>query len=46
METANPIFTTLKSLDFTKDVLLNYTDNKLIEKLNEIEQDKEDIDDY
>ena len=43
---ANPIYTSLKSLDFENDVIENYTDNKLIEKLNEIEKDKEDIEDY
>jgi DNA helicase HerA-like ATPase len=43
---ANPIYTSLKSLDFENDVIENYTDNKLIEKLNEIEQDKEDIENY
>ena len=31
---ANPIYTSLKSLDFENDVIENYTDNKLIEKLN------------
>ncbi len=36
---ANPIYTTLKSLDFSNDVILNYSDTKLIEKLNEIEKD-------
>ena len=30
---ANPIYTSLKSLDFENDVIENYTDNKLIEKL-------------
>ena len=43
---ANPIYTSLKLLDFENDVIENYTDNKLIEKLNEIEKDKEDIEDY
>jgi len=43
---ANPIYTTLKSLDFDNDVIEHYTDNKLIEKLNEIEKDKEEIEDY
>jgi len=43
---ANPIYTTLKSLDFSNDVILNYSDTKLIEKLNEIEKDKQDIEDY
>jgi len=43
---ANPIYTTLKSLDFSNDVILNYSDTKLIEKLDEIEKDKQDIEDY
>ena len=43
---ANPIYTSLSSLDFDNDVIENYTDDKLIEKLNEIEKDKEDIEDY
>jgi hypothetical protein len=43
---ANPIYTSLKSLDFQNDVILNYSDTKLMEKLNEIEKDKEDIEDY
>ena len=43
---ANPIYTTLKSLDFDNDVIEHYTDNKLIEKLNEIEKDKEEIEYY
>ena len=42
---ANPIYTSLKSLDFSNDVILNYSDTKLIEKLNEIEKDKQDIED-
>ena len=42
---ANPIYTSLKQFDFENDVIENYTDNKLIEKLNEIEKDKEDIED-
>ena len=36
----------MKSLDFENDVIEQYTDNKLIEKLNEIEKDKEDIEDH
>ena len=35
---ANPIYTTLKSLDFEKDVIEQYTDNNLIEILNDIEK--------
>ena len=36
---ANPVYTLLSSLDFDNDVIDNYTDDKLIEKLNEIEKD-------
>jgi hypothetical protein len=43
---ANPIYTTLKSLDLKNDVIEQYTDNKLIENLNEIEKDKEDVENY
>ena len=43
---ANPIYTSLSSLDFDNDVIENHTDDKVIEKLNEIEKDKEDIEDY
>ena len=43
---ANPINTSLSSLDFDNDVIENYTDDKMIEKLNEIEKDKEDIEEY
>ena len=43
---ANPIYTTLKSLDFNNDVIDEYADYKLIDKLNEIEKDKQDIEDY
>ena len=43
---ANPIYKTLKSLDFEEDVILNYSDTKLLSKLDEIEKDKKDIEDY
>ena len=39
---ANPICTSLSSLDFDDDAIENYTDDKMIEKLNDIEKDKED----
>ena len=43
---AKPIYTSLSSLDFDTDVIENYTDDKMMEKLNEIEKDKEDIEEY
>ena len=30
----NPIYKSLKSLDFENDIIENYTDHKLLEKLN------------
>ena len=39
----NLIYTSFSSLDFDNDVIENYTNDKMIEKLNEIEKDKEDI---
>ena len=41
---ANPIFETLRYLD--EDIILEYSDDKLLDKLNEIEKEKEDIKDY
>ena len=43
---ANPIYKSLKSLDFENDVILDYSDTKLLSKLDEIEKDKTDIEDY
>ena len=42
---ANPIYETLKYLD-EEDIILNYSDDKLLEKLDEIEKEKKDIEDY
>jgi hypothetical protein len=42
---ANPIYDTLKYLD-DDDIILDYSDNKLLDKLDEIEKEKEDIKDY
>ena len=43
---ANPIYISLSSLNSDNDVLEKYTDNKLIEILNETEKDQEEIEDY
>lgn len=43
---ANPIYKTLNSLDFENDVILQYTENALLDKIDEIEQDKKDIEEY
>ena len=45
MSVANPIYETLKYLD-DDDIVLEYSDSKLLNKLDEIEQEKEDIEDY
>ena len=42
---ANPIYDTLKYLD-DDDIILDYSDNILLDKLDEIEKEKEDIKDY
>lgn len=42
---ANPIFQTLKDLD-DDDVVLDYSDDKLLDKLDDIEKEKEDIQKY
>ena len=42
---ANPIYQTLKSLD-ENDIILEYSDSILLDKLDSIEQDKQDIEDY
>jgi hypothetical protein len=39
MSSANPIYETLKYLD-EDDIILNYSDDKLLDKLDEIEQKK------
>lgn len=45
MSTANPIYETLKYLD-EDDIIMEYSDDKLLDKLDEIEKEKEDIKDY
>ena len=42
---ANPIYQTLKSLD-ENDIILEYSDDILHSKIDSIEQDKQDIEDY
>ena len=42
---ANPIYQTLKSLD-ENDIILQYSDDLLNEKIDSIKQDKQDIEDY
>ena len=42
---ANPMYDTLKYLD-EDDIILDYSDNKLLDKLDEIEKEKDDIKDY
>ena len=42
---ANPIYDTLKYLD-EDDIILDYSDDKLLDKLDEIEKEKEEIEDY
>ena len=45
MSSANPIYETLKYLD-EDDIVLEYSDMKLLGKLDEIEKEKQDIADY
>ena len=45
MSTANPIYDTLKYLD-EDDIIMDYSDDKLLNKLDEIEKEKEEIEDY
>ena len=42
---ANPIYQTLNNLD-ENDIILEYADYKLLEKLDEIEKEKTDIEEY
>ena len=42
---ANPIYDTLKYLD-EDDIIMDYSDDKLLNKLDEIEKEKEDINNY
>jgi hypothetical protein len=45
MAVANPIYDTLKYLD-EDDIIMDYSDNKLLDKLDDIEKEKEDIENY
>ena len=45
LSVANPIYETLKYLD-DDDIIMDYSDNKLLDKLDEIEKEKEDIENY
>ena len=45
MSTANPIYDSLKYLD-EDDIIMEYSDDKLLDKLDEIEKEKEDIKNY
>ena len=45
MSSANPIYDTLKYLD-EDDIIMDYSDNKLLDKLDNIEKEKEDIENY
>jgi hypothetical protein len=42
---ANPVYKTLKNLD-EDDIILQYSDDILLDKIESIKQDKEDIEDY
>jgi len=43
---ANPIYESLKYLDEENDIILDYSDDKLLDKIQEIEKEKQDIEDY
>ena len=45
LSAANPIYETLKYLD-DDDIILDYSDNKLLNKLDEIEIEKKEIEDF
>jgi hypothetical protein len=45
MSTANPIYDTLKYLD-EDDIIMDYSDDKLLDKLDEIETEKEEIENF
>jgi hypothetical protein len=45
MSTAKPIYDSLKYLD-EEDIIMEYTDGKLVDKLDEIEKGKEEIENY
>ena len=42
---ANPIFRSLKSLD-EDDIVLNYSDDLLLDKIEEISKEKQEIEEY
>ena len=42
---ANPIYESLKYLD-DDDIILDYSDDKLLDKINDIEEEKQKIEDY
>jgi hypothetical protein len=41
----NPIYETLKNLD-EDDIVMDYSDNELLDKLDEIEMEKEEIESF
>ena len=45
MSSANPIYETLKYLG-EDDIVMDYSDDKLLDKLDEIEKEKEEIENY
>jgi hypothetical protein len=45
MSSANPIYETLKYLD-EDDIVMDYSDDKLLDKLEKIEKEKEDVNHY
>ena len=45
MSSANPIYETLKYLD-EDDIIMDYSDDKLLNKLDEIEKEKEEIENF
>ena len=45
LSTANPIYDTLKNLD-EDDIVIDYSDDKLLDKLDEIENKKEEIENF
>jgi hypothetical protein len=45
MSSANPIHETLKYLD-ADDIIMDYSDEKILNKLDEIEKEKEEIEDF
>ena len=43
---ANPVFTCLKHMDMSRDLVENYSDAKLLEVLDDIKNEKEETDSY